>query len=293
MTPLKTPVTPWNYKKQLEYKFGEKYNNDYDYTGYAMKYPEPAQNRILTPSFAHHTDEFKLPNHDTFSDKSTYSRQLSKSPLNPVGGHWGFKNGHDTFNVSDYNFRNNPNLGQYFQNVEPNGIPIYFGGVLLPEVIVKHQQGGVFQNQIYDGLYKMAKQKGLADDKADSLAAWGTMQASVESGNGQHMPSNQPWGMGKAKPVSWDRSYNFYYEQLNKHDSPFIKYLNTSSNFNPQQAIKVIGPTYFNNNPQAIRGYNNAVGIYNKYKGRYKTYQQPQYPVAQPDATAVRQQILE
>ena len=40
MTPLKTPVTPWNYKKQLEYKFGEKYNNDYDYTGYAMKYPE-------------------------------------------------------------------------------------------------------------------------------------------------------------------------------------------------------------------------------------------------------------
>ena len=36
-------TTPWDYKQKLNYKYGENLANDYDYAGYAMKYPEESQ----------------------------------------------------------------------------------------------------------------------------------------------------------------------------------------------------------------------------------------------------------
>lgn len=54
------------------------YEGDYDLRGFYNKYPEF---RVNKPG-QHMTDEFKLPNHPTFSDQSRYA-----DPRHP-GGHW-------------------------------------------------------------------------------------------------------------------------------------------------------------------------------------------------------------
>ena len=67
--------------------------NDYDMAGYIAKYGQPDQSKGQ-----HLTDEFKLPDHMTFSDDSKYS-----TPETP-GGQWvqdAGKNWH--FYASDYN----------------------------------------------------------------------------------------------------------------------------------------------------------------------------------------------
>ena len=122
------------YKSRLETVRGPM-KDDYDYTGYYMKYPSRAEAMLKGDKKAHFTDEFKLPNHDTFSDESIYSKQRGGGTQE--GGHWGYSNGHDTFNLSQDNFNNNPNLGQYFIQNEPNSIPIYNGGILLPQVTIQ------------------------------------------------------------------------------------------------------------------------------------------------------------
>lgn len=132
-----------SYKKRLE-KVRGPLKDDYDYEGYYKKYPKQAEAMLKGDPNAHFTDEFKLPNHDTFSDESIYSKQNG-----PEGGHWGYKNNHDTFTASDYNMQNNPNLGKYMQENEPDVVPIYKGGVLLPELEVtanKFDFGGGFDN---------------------------------------------------------------------------------------------------------------------------------------------------
>ena len=50
-------------------------NDKYDYIGYYMKYPNKAEAMLKGDKKAHFTDEFKLPNHATFSDESIYSKQ--------------------------------------------------------------------------------------------------------------------------------------------------------------------------------------------------------------------------
>lgn len=50
---------------------------DYDMQGYHNKYGYPSK-----AEGEHYTDEFKLPNHPTFSDQSMYSQDSMK------GGHW-------------------------------------------------------------------------------------------------------------------------------------------------------------------------------------------------------------
>ena len=51
--------------------------SDYDYDGYVSKYGEPDQSKGQ-----HLTDEFKLPNHITFSDQSKYHNDQQQ------GGRW-------------------------------------------------------------------------------------------------------------------------------------------------------------------------------------------------------------
>lgn len=52
---------------------------DYDYRGFFKKYGAPDVKKGQ-----HFTDEFKLPNHPTFSDESVYFNARTK----PFGGHW-------------------------------------------------------------------------------------------------------------------------------------------------------------------------------------------------------------
>jgi hypothetical protein len=86
-------------------------STDYDMTGYVKKYGQPDQSKGQ-----HLTDEFKLPNHITFSKDSSYSKPGQE------GGDWA-KNpdGSWTFYASEYNLKNySPEqLQAYFLKFEP------------------------------------------------------------------------------------------------------------------------------------------------------------------------------
>ena len=166
------------YKNRLEAVRGPM-NDDYDYTGYYMKYPKKAEAMIKGDKKAHFTDEFKLPNHATFSDESIYSKQRGGGTQE--GGHWGYSNGHDTFNVSQDNFNNNPNLGQYFMQNEPNSIPIYNGGILLPQVTI---QG----NRFAEG--------GELDDLNNHGATWSNGVTYINNGGTHEQNPNEGVQMG-------------------------------------------------------------------------------------------------
>lgn len=85
-------------------------NPDYDYSGYVAKYGVPDQSKGQ-----HLTDEFKLPEHITFSTGSVYSQPDIQ------GGQWQ-SGGTDRwqFTPSEQNLRNTPAgaLGDYFRNYE-------------------------------------------------------------------------------------------------------------------------------------------------------------------------------
>ena len=85
-------------------------NPDYDYSGYVAKYGVPDQSKGQ-----HLTDEFKLPEHITFSTGSVYSQPDIQ------GGQWQ-SGGTDRwqFSPSEQNLRNTPAgaLGDYFRNYE-------------------------------------------------------------------------------------------------------------------------------------------------------------------------------
>jgi hypothetical protein len=85
--------------------------SDYDIEGYRKKYGEPDQSKGQ-----HLTDEFKLPNHMTFSSQSKYS-----NPNRP-GGDWSQKNGQWHFAPSMFNLRQHPlpEMQDYFARREPN-----------------------------------------------------------------------------------------------------------------------------------------------------------------------------
>lgn len=87
---------------------------DYDYDGYIAKYGEPDQSKGQ-----HLTDEFKLPNHITFSKDSKYSNKEQE------GGDW--KRGGDGkwhFYASEFNLsQHSPErLQQYFAEHEPDAV---------------------------------------------------------------------------------------------------------------------------------------------------------------------------
>lgn len=85
-------------------------NPDYDYASYVSKYGIPDQSKGQ-----HLTDEFKLPEHITFSTGSVYSQPDIQ------GGKWQ-SGGTDRwlFSPSEQNLRNTPAgaLGDYFRNYE-------------------------------------------------------------------------------------------------------------------------------------------------------------------------------
>lgn len=86
---------------------------DYNLLGYIQKYGNPD-----TSNGQHLTDEFKLPNHITFSDQSIYSRPEMQ------GGSWK-QGGNDKwlFNPSDFNLKQHSakDLINYFKKYERKG----------------------------------------------------------------------------------------------------------------------------------------------------------------------------
>lgn len=86
---------------------------DYDLQGYISQYGKPDQSRGQ-----HLTDEYKLPNHITFSEDSKYSNEKIR------GGKWNKENGRWHFYPSAYNLMVTPReaLIEYFRKYEPDAI---------------------------------------------------------------------------------------------------------------------------------------------------------------------------
>ncbi len=85
----------------------------YDIYGYTQKYGRPDQSRGQ-----HLTDEFKLPQHITFSNESIYSNPSQQ------GGTWKKEGDKWHFYASPYNVKmiGADNLINYFNNVERDSI---------------------------------------------------------------------------------------------------------------------------------------------------------------------------
>lgn len=92
----------------LPQKVTDIYSPGYDYAGYREKYGEPDMS-----GGKHLTDEFKLPEHITFSDDSSYSGPGRE------GGKWRKnKDGQWTFEPSEFNLQQHSpeKLKEYFDN---------------------------------------------------------------------------------------------------------------------------------------------------------------------------------
>lgn len=85
--------------------------SDYDMPGYVAKYGKPDQSKGQ-----HLTDEFKLPNHMTFSSDSNFSKPGEE------GGTWADVMGKWLFYPSNFNLQQHPadELQDYFNRREPN-----------------------------------------------------------------------------------------------------------------------------------------------------------------------------
>jgi hypothetical protein len=92
---------------------GTQDNPDYDFLGYVKKYGIPDQSKGQ-----HLTDEYKLPNHITFSDQSRYSAPDMQGGTWQSGGQnlWNFM-------PSEFNLQQHPiqQLLDYFKNKERKG----------------------------------------------------------------------------------------------------------------------------------------------------------------------------
>ena len=91
-----------------------KTGDDYDYAGYKAKYGEPDQS-----NGQHLTDEFKLPNHVTFSSDSKYNNEVTP------GGEWKKEaDGKWHFYASEFNVKQNGAdvIKDYFKSQEPDAV---------------------------------------------------------------------------------------------------------------------------------------------------------------------------
>ena len=92
---------------------------DYDMDAYIRKYGQPDQSKGQ-----HLTDEFKLPNHITFSSDSVYSTPEKK------GGDWKEEAGKWHFYASAHNLKEHSaeELRDYFRRKEPDAVLHLPGG---------------------------------------------------------------------------------------------------------------------------------------------------------------------
>lgn len=110
-------------------------NPDYDMEGYIRENPA-----ALFEHEGHYPDTYKLPNHPTFSNESRYHSSITP------GGHWS-KEGF--YEPSDYVLNrqggwNNFLRGFYAQEKNTGAVPVFLGGVMLPEITAtpQYKEGG-------------------------------------------------------------------------------------------------------------------------------------------------------
>ena len=100
---------------------------DYDYEGYINAYGIPDQSKGQ-----HLTDEYKLPNHITFSSGSRYSNpQMQGGKWSGVGGNsnqWQFEP--SALNLQQHSLAD---LVNYFNNYERKGTKLKMGNNILAE----------------------------------------------------------------------------------------------------------------------------------------------------------------
>ena len=107
--------------------------SDYDMLGYATHHPLGALKHMINPEKFHGTDEYKRPNHMTFSDESKYSN------TEHAGGHWEqLENGKWTFTPTEFNIENAggpEKYQQWWDQTEGKD-----GNILI---LPQHKRGGV------------------------------------------------------------------------------------------------------------------------------------------------------
>jgi hypothetical protein len=93
-----------------KFEVGGDNQSDYNMAGYAMHHPFGALKHFINPDKYHATDEYKYPNHMTFSDESKYSNTEHQ------GGHWSqTPDGKWTFTPTEWNIQNAGGPEQYQQ----------------------------------------------------------------------------------------------------------------------------------------------------------------------------------
>lgn len=110
---MRIPALPCLLLAIVRRRLPKKESNDYDYAGYRAKYGEPDQS-----GGKHLTDEFKLPNHITFSKESVYNTPEKE------GGDWKKVDGKWNFYASPFNLKQHSaeELKAYFKKYEPDSV---------------------------------------------------------------------------------------------------------------------------------------------------------------------------
>jgi hypothetical protein len=129
--PIRIPTTYKNGGWLNQYQDGG--TSDYDMLGYATHHPLGALKHMINPEKFHGTDEYKRPNHLTFSDESKYSN------TEHTGGHWSqTPDGKWTFTPTEFNIQNAGGPEKYQQWWdETEGKD---GNILI---LPQHKRGGV------------------------------------------------------------------------------------------------------------------------------------------------------
>lgn len=126
---------------------------DYDLRGFYAGKGQAAAN-------GHSSDQFKKPNHPTFSDQSIYNGSANPAGGRYVGGTWDQANGQDRFTPTAEMLRNTHPLNylrRYMQDVEPNAVLNMDRGLLGrsqpgPEATPAARQNGVeIRNKLFPG----------------------------------------------------------------------------------------------------------------------------------------------
>jgi len=163
---------------------------DYDMPGYIAKYGQPDQSKGQ-----HLTDEFKLPNHMTFSTDSKYSNDTQK------GGEWRQQNGVWHFYASPFNLQMHTaqELQDYFRRAEPNSV------LHLPQEgnhpLMQAAQANPNGEKIFRMIGEDGKEMGVPYSVAKQLyggsQAISMMGAQAQVGGGSVINSPMPRGQFK------------------------------------------------------------------------------------------------
>lgn len=123
-----------NWFTKLQKQRGEM-AQDYDYRKFYSRNRDNAEAMLTGDPSAHFTDQYKLPNHPTFSNESIYNTRSTP------GGNWvEHPNDKWEFQHSDFTMRHSDETLNYLKENDKNSISTYKGGIVLPNVYINGTQ---------------------------------------------------------------------------------------------------------------------------------------------------------